>query len=109
MGLLNVILAQIHCHGKHGSLNKSKPQTTSIFKVPDGKGTLIHVCIQTFLFIFCISKNSVLSLTNKKKIGARVYVEKSGKFPEQMKFNVDDKQKVVDDINSIPRRESHYS
>lgn len=106
---MDVIPVQRRRHGSYSNPDESKRQSTVIFKVPNGTGQLMHVCKQTFISIFAVTKNEIDTLVKRKKMGESIYNEKRGKYNKPCKFSESDRLDVKTHINSIPRCESHYT
>lgn len=109
MGLIEVMDVQRRRHGSYEDPNQSRRQSSVVYHVPNGKGENVQVCRQTFIEIFGTTKSQIENLIKRKKMGDTVYVEKRGKFEKPKKFTDEHRTLIVNQINKIPRCESHYS
>lgn len=107
MNLMHVMPVRRRRNGKQE--DTIRRQATVSYTLPDGTGTFVHVCRQTFMDVFDIKHKRIEILLKKKKQGETVYNEGRGKYHRESKFTEQDTQQVKNHINSIPRTESHYS
>lgn len=103
-----ILLNPIKRRRKGVDPNTSHKQTSVAFTVPNGEGNIIKVCKQTFMATFAITKRRIETLISYKKLGEVTYTERRGNKGNNKKYTDEDTQRVVDHVNSIPRKESHY-
>lgn len=109
MGLMHVAPVKRRRNGSYADPAESHRQTTVYYTVPDGKGDHKQVCRSTFANIFNLSHKRIQHLTEKKKTGCTTYTDNRGKNKGAQKYTEQDKEMIINHINSFPKEASHYS
>lgn len=76
MGL--ILLHPIKRRHKGVDPNTSHKQTSVSFTLTNGLGDIVKVCKQVFMATFAVTKRSIETLVNYKKLGKVTYSEKRG-------------------------------
>ena len=89
--------------------NVSNPREVSReYTLPNPSGERIRVCKKFFLKTLDISDKRVTTAMNKKTIGGPTTSDRRGKNKPWNKTPCDDRQYILNHINSFPVVESHY-
>lgn len=78
MSLIHIGGIKRRRHGTYDDSADSRRTSTVFYTVPNGVGDVVQVCRKTFEDIFGVTHRKVQTLTEKKKGGDLVYVEKRG-------------------------------
>ncbi|KAJ4426519.1 hypothetical protein ANN_27333 [Periplaneta americana] len=112
MGLINIVNIQRRHDGDYDDPSSSRRQVSVTYCLPTNNSH-VQVCSRSFKNMLGLSDKHVYTLTQKKKVGAKIFEDHRGKNPNshlhKKKYTEVDKELIKSHIMSFPIEESHYS
>ncbi|XP_050523772.1 uncharacterized protein LOC126895671 [Daktulosphaira vitifoliae] len=108
LGLIQVTEINRRRHGQYSHPSHSHKQCTIKYTIPNDEGGVSQVCKTTFQNILGVKHRFLQTLQSKKKQGLSVYKDARLGNPKRKSFSNENRQQIIDHINSFPRNASHY-